>query len=105
MDEMAAGIFEDDHMIDREKLANAVNKRLASPVEWKQVHEYDGAKELVDIPRDRSQPRWSNWNSSRMACKPAALGLLHLGCESDEKHRISPACGDGGGMSLPRSAP
>ena len=50
MDEMAAGIFEDDHMIDREKLANAVNKRLASPVEWKQVHEYDGAKELVDIP-------------------------------------------------------
>ena len=50
MDEMAAGIFEDDHMIDREKLADAVNKRLPSPVEWKQVHEYDGAKELVDIP-------------------------------------------------------
>ena len=50
MNEMAAGSFEEDNMIIRDKLADAVNKRLDEPVDWKNPPGSESWEEKIEVP-------------------------------------------------------
>ena len=50
MNEMAAGAFEEDNMIIRDKLADAVNKRLDEPVDWKNPPGSESWEEKIEVP-------------------------------------------------------
>ena len=50
MDEMAAGDFEEDNMIIRDKLADAVNTRLDEPCDWRNPPGSESWEEKIEVP-------------------------------------------------------